>query len=90
MNVHVFVSRMQPATAVYYGPELGIKPFWIRRSPRRLMRCQCCWRLRWAAKIGVQVYYDGDRCWCLDRAECKAWQKAKRRRERLARKPRRP
>lgn len=70
MSLHIYVSRKQPATRVYYGPELGIKPFWQRCSPRTLFRCHSCNSLRWASKINVQVYYDGNYQSCRDRIEC--------------------
>ncbi len=84
MSLHIYVSRMQPATRVYYA-DLGIKPFCLRRSRRSLIRCHSCNRVRWAAKIYVQVYGDGDRQSCRDRNECAAWKKAERKRKRLAR-----
>jgi len=68
MSIHIYTAPLQPATR--YVDRSFEKPMWFRCSPRRLIRCWRCNRLRWASKLEVQVYYDEHMFWCKDK-KCK-------------------
>lgn len=70
MSLHVYVSRSQPTTRVYFGPELGIKPFWIKNKPNRLLWCWRCNMRRPAKNLVTQVYYDQTPNWCAPGKGC--------------------
>lgn len=70
MTLHVFTVRRQPATRYLVDP-LGDGGIWIRNKPRTLLRTVCCKRLRVAANVAVQVYYDGVYASCRPGAGCK-------------------
>lgn len=69
-TLHIYSARMQPATKVYFGPELGIKPFWSVCKPNRLMWCWRCNMRRPAKNLVTQVYYDQTPNWCAPGKGC--------------------
>lgn len=66
----MYVSRSQPATKVYFGPELGIKPFWLKCSDFRRIYCHRCCLPRLAKNLVCQVYYDSTPYWCAPGKGC--------------------
>jgi hypothetical protein len=69
-RVHVFTAVHHDATRFNLGEPVG-EEHWVEWSARKLIRTDCCNRLRWAKNCTVQVYYDGCRFWCRDGKGCK-------------------
>lgn len=63
--MHIYRATGQRATR--YKCDAG---FVIKNKPRSLIRCMECNKLRWAKKMVVQSYYDGDRFFC-EKENCK-------------------
>ena len=77
--LHIYTAGKQPATR--FVDAVGEKSFKCGYAPRRQIRCHDCHRLRWAANLTVQVYYDHTRFACVDKAKCKKARKPATRRK---------
>ena len=60
--LHVYTARSQPATR--YRVDLGERYRWFTNPPRRRIPCASCRRVRVAASLTIQVYYDCARYQC--------------------------
>lgn len=69
-NLHVYTRPHQPATR--WVDNRGPKPMVFKWPARKLIRCQSCWRLRYAENCTVQAYYDHLGIWCAPGKGCKS------------------
>ena len=67
-GVHIYRAPSQPATRfeIFFD-----KRHIFRYAKRHLFPCRKCRKMRWAANLVTQVYYDAQYFWCREGKGCK-------------------